>query len=162
MVDGVSLENPPNEDMFKPEHARQAAEDLQLIRGRTASRAARAEAKTTVPEVHIHNHYAGSDSSSTNLPTSASTIAARAAPASAAASLPGIAVTLRPKISLKAWAETYDIDEGICSKLAEIGVKGPHALAYLSKEDLSDAGLRAGEVAEVRDGEVRWKSETSA
>jgi hypothetical protein len=64
------------------------------------------------------------------------------------------------KMTLKDFCRLFQLSVAIKSKLDKLGVTGPHALRFLSKEDLrNDGDMLAGEVAELRDAEARWLAE---
>jgi hypothetical protein len=64
---------------------------------------------------------------------------------------------LPDKITMEEFCARFRIAEDICQKLTRAKFTGPHAFANISNEDLmTEAGLCRGEVADIRDGEMRW------
>jgi hypothetical protein len=70
-----------------------------------------------------------------------------------------IDVTKWPKTSLAAFCEDYNISNQLQDKLIKLYIQGPHALCWISDEDLRrEGGLALGELGTLRDAEQRWKN----
>jgi hypothetical protein len=67
--------------------------------------------------------------------------------------------SLPRKMTLPDWCTTYELSDTIRFKLEAIDITGPHCLRFISDEDLrTGANLSLGELADVRDGQERWKA----
>ena len=70
-----------------------------------------------------------------------------------------IDVTKWPKISLATFCKDYDIPDQLQHKLIKLCIQGPHALCWISDEDLRREGdLALGELGTLRDAEQCWKN----
>lgn len=79
------------------------------------------------------------------------------APSEPQAVEPASKKSLPPQISLDTFCLRYDISANLHTKLAGLGVQGPHALCFLSNADLQGEGkLLLGEVGELRDTKEHW------
>ncbi|THU93999.1 hypothetical protein K435DRAFT_860991 [Dendrothele bispora CBS 962.96] len=65
--------------------------------------------------------------------------------------------TLPPKQTLSQWKEAHGLDQAIITILESAKITGPHALEYVTDQELKDLGLVIGQRADVRDAEKRWK-----
>jgi hypothetical protein len=77
---------------------------------------------------------------------------------------PRIAPTTLPrKIDLDDWCQMYELSNTIQYKLRALDITGPHALRFVTDEDLRSVGnLSLGELADVRDGQERWSKAADA
>jgi hypothetical protein len=67
---------------------------------------------------------------------------------------------LPDKITMEEFCARFHIAEDICQKLTRAKFMGPHAFANISNKDLmTEVGLCQGEVADIRDREMRWLQE---
>ena len=68
-----------------------------------------------------------------------------------------IRAALVPKMTLAAFCDCYELHLIIEGKLNELNITGPHALRFVSNQQLADeVGLSVGELADVRDAQERW------
>lgn len=64
-----------------------------------------------------------------------------------------------PKLSLEDFCMDYEIPDPLRDKLQKLCVQGPHALCWISDDDLRrEGGLALGELETLRDAEQRWKN----
>lgn len=65
-----------------------------------------------------------------------------------------------PHMELEPFCRCYELTAGLVGKLAQMELAGPHVLRLLTNEDLAtDGGLSKVQVAELRDGEERWRAD---
>lgn len=63
-----------------------------------------------------------------------------------------------PQMPLATFCQTYSLSFDIEQKLHAIQLSGPHVLSLISNTDLrAEAMLSIGELASVRDAELRWR-----
>ena len=68
-----------------------------------------------------------------------------------------IQAALVPKMTLATFCDCYELHLIIEGKLNELNITGPHALRFVSNQQLADeVGLSVGELADVRDVQERW------
>ncbi|KIM74431.1 hypothetical protein PILCRDRAFT_92599 [Piloderma croceum F 1598] len=68
-----------------------------------------------------------------------------------------IRAALVPKMTLAAFCDYYELHLIIEGKLNELNITGPHALHFVSNQQLADeVRLSVGELADVRDAQERW------
>ena len=61
-------------------------------------------------------------------------------------------------MDLNIFCDRYKLSDGIRAKLDTIHVAGPHVLGLITDADLRGEGsLSIGELASVRDAQLRWK-----
>lgn len=56
------------------------------------------------------------------------------------------------------FADKYNMSNNLYNKLTAACIKGPHLLPRIKDEQLENAGLAWGEIAEVRDAFERWEA----
>lgn len=62
-----------------------------------------------------------------------------------------------PPMILDPFCATYELSDAIKDKLIAIHITGPHVLRLISDTDLrGEGGLSVGELASVRDAQLRW------
>jgi hypothetical protein len=138
--DGVDYETPPNAKMFDPTFSNNT--DIVSL----AKRRLTLDNKQSAPQINVS--FAGLAEvlqlQKPSIPITPSSPVER----------------FRPKMTLEKFCRLYQLSSAIKSKLEKLGVTGPHALRFLSKDELrNDGDLLAGEVAEVRDAEARWMAQ---
>jgi hypothetical protein len=71
--------------------------------------------------------------------------------------LPGVNPAPPPTMKLDEFCEQYELSDSIRKKLGNIQITGPHVLCLISDSDLRGEGqLSIGELASVRDAQLRW------
>ena len=64
---------------------------------------------------------------------------------------------------LDSFCDTYDLSNAIKDKLIAIHIAGPHTLRLITDTDLrAEGGLSVGELASVRDAQLRWSHDATA
>lgn len=61
-----------------------------------------------------------------------------------------------PRLSLTEFRTIYELTENVQTKLDENGYNGSHTFRFAELQDLKDAGLKAGEIAQMKDAIWRW------
>jgi hypothetical protein len=137
--DGVDLETPPNSKLFDPTFV-----DTTDIASLAKRRLSLSNKTPVAPQVNVN--FAGlAELLQIQKPTVPDTLTHPPAH------------VLQPKMTLEDFCHSYQLSVGIQIKLDKLGITGPHALRFLSKDDLRHEGeLRVGEIAEIRDAEARW------
>lgn len=152
-VNGVDLENPPNQKMFDTTYRN--TNDLALLTQR----------QQLQQGVQPSNNNSGSLGDTfcglaellvavQRPPSSASSHNSSDAPAPAVNSK-----RLPSKISLEEFCDRYELSSAIEAKLQETDISGPHALKFFTDAILLDrnqGGFSHGELADVRDAEECW------
>jgi hypothetical protein len=135
--DGVDNDQPPNNKLFDPTF--QDAADTALL-----ARRARNQKDTT-------------SNFTLNIPGLGELLR----PPATEQRLPPVACPkIIPKVALEFFCEHYELTEDIYYKLMDIKLTGPHALQFLTNDDLrGEGGLLTAEVADVRDAQERWENE---
>jgi hypothetical protein len=141
--EGVDLETPPNSKIFDPTFVDNS--DINSL----AKRRLALNKTASTPQVNVSF-------------TGLAEILQLQKPAVPAVNIPAPPTQIRlfhpgPRMTLKDFCSTYQLSAAIEVKLDSIGMTGPHALRYLTKDDLRNEGkLLVGEVAELKDAERRW------
>ena len=66
------------------------------------------------------------------------------------------------RLTLADFCAIYELTENIQTKLDENGYNGSHTFRFAELQDLKDAGLKAGEIAQMKDAIWRWSLPASA
>lgn len=61
-----------------------------------------------------------------------------------------------PELSLEDFCRSYRLTEGVRSKLDLNGYSGSHTFEYATWKDLFDAGLKTGEIAQMKHALLTW------
>lgn len=65
--------------------------------------------------------------------------------------------TIPPRMDLHKFGVEYALAPRILQILEAYSVTGPHTLRHLTDAQLEEAGLNAGQTADVRDAQDRWQ-----
>jgi hypothetical protein len=151
--DAVDLENPPNTKLFNPEYCNDP-DTVLLSRCHRGLVAANQNAPAT-PNIVIQNDFEGlaglllqrNPALPASVPNSTQSAPhmTRAAPA------------LVPKMTLVDFCEKFDLFVFILQKLNVLHVTGPHALWFISNQQLVEVrGMDIGQLVDVRDAQEHW------
>jgi len=61
-----------------------------------------------------------------------------------------------PELSLEDFCRTYRLTEGVHTKLDNDGYSGSHTFEYATWKDLIDAGMKTGEIAQMKHALLNW------
>jgi hypothetical protein len=64
-----------------------------------------------------------------------------------------------PELPLEEFCRMYRLTDGVQNKLDENGYSGTHTFPYAEWKDLRDAGLKAGEIAQLKHAISVWSTE---
>lgn len=138
---GVDNQMPPNLKIFDPVHV-DPAENAVIAR-----RASRGRSENNGG---ITVNFAGL----------AELLNGKAATPSLATGTTALLPRIPRKISLEDFCMRYQLTARIRDKLNDLDITGPHALRFLTDEDLRDQGfLSIAQVADVRDAQERWQGD---
>jgi hypothetical protein len=151
--DAVDLENPPNTKLFDPEY-RNDPDTALLLRRHHGLVAADQNAPAT-PNIVIQNNFEGLAGlllqCNPALPASVPN-STQSAPRMTRAAL-----ALVPKMTLVDFCEKFNLSVFILQKLNVLHVTGPHALRFISNQQLVEVGgMDIGQLADVRDAQEHW------
>jgi hypothetical protein len=63
-----------------------------------------------------------------------------------------------PELSLADFCSKYGLTNGISQKLNENGYAGSHTFEYASWDEMRDAGLKSGEIAQLKHAISKWST----
>lgn len=148
-IEGVDLENPPNSKMFDPTQHHGAANDSDTV-GLLARR--RAAQHNSAPTITVN--FPGFVDL-LHPPQGAGPVVNDPRDPIPGHRLPG---QLLPPTPLLEFCNKYFLSVDIEDKLEAIQISGPHVLSLISDADLrNEAKLSVGQLASLRDAELRWK-----
>ena len=143
-------ENPPNSKLFDPTN-KQNTDDVALLARRRLNQAREA----TVPNITVNIPGLGDLFRQQLPPPPVEPLAAQNL------NLPAPARHLPPRTKLDDFCTRYDLLESVKDKLMAIQITGPHILHLVSDVDLrGDGKLSVGELASLRDAELRWMADS--
>ncbi|KAF8958724.1 hypothetical protein BDZ97DRAFT_1915991 [Flammula alnicola] len=146
-IEGVDQENPPNAKMFDPTN-KHNIDDVALL----AKRRLAQNRDAVAPAITVNFPGFADVFRAPNAPPLAPVNPATAAPANS----PRHRVP-PPPMKLDSFCHRYELSEEIRGKLDAIQIAGPHVLRLISDTDLRGEGrLSIGELASVRDAQLRW------
>jgi hypothetical protein len=147
----VTLEEPPNSKLFDPTN-RQNTDDVNLLASRWLSQVrsttGQAQAPISVSFPGFAELLLQSRTPATSVPVTTEPGPLATVPAS----------RLLPPMELFIFCDRDHLSHDVRVKLDAIQVTGPHLLSLISDADLrGEGGLSIGELASVRDAQMRWK-----
>lgn len=63
-----------------------------------------------------------------------------------------------PELTLADFCSKYRLTDGISQKLNENGYAGSHTFEYASWDEMRDAGLKSGEIAQLKHAITKWST----
>ena len=158
----MTLETPPNHHLFNVISNNQLGQLSPLIERRQRGNAANLNTPTTLLPSMIRFDASPEllqvfRPAMAGVPQAAALVNAAHAPVALDTLIPANRIP-GPTMSLAEFCEAYKLTDGIQKKLEENGYSGSHTFQYAEWQELKDAGLKAGEIAQMKHALFSWST----